>query len=106
MRLSFLLLSIFLYFNSICCGQSKYFIYFKDKSNTEFKISEPTKYLSQRSITRRIAQNISIIPRDFPVNKTYVADLKKTGAKVIYTSKWMNAALIEASASQLTNIKL
>ncbi len=106
MRLSFLLLSIFLYFNSICSGQSKYFIYFKDKSNTEFKISEPTKYLSQRSITRRIAQNISIIPRDFPVNKTYVADLKKTGAKVIYTSKWMNAALIEASASQLTNIKL
>ncbi len=106
MRLSFLLLSIFLYFNSICSGQSKYFIYFKDKSNTEFKISEPTKYLSPRSITRRIAQNISIIPRDFPVNKTYVVDLKKTGAKVIYTSKWMNAALIEASASQLTNIKL
>ncbi len=106
MRLTFLLLSIFLYFNSICSGQSKYFIYFKDKSNTEFKISEPTKYLSPRSITRRIAQNISIIPRDFPVNKTYVADLKKAGAKVIYTSKWMNAALIEASASQLTNIKL
>lgn len=106
MRLNFLLLSIFFCFNSICSGQSKYFIYFKDKSNTEFKISEPTKYLSQRSITRRIAQNISIIPRDFPVNKTYVAELKKTGAKVIYTSKWMNAALIEANASQLTTIKL
>ncbi len=106
MRLSFLILLLFLCSNSFCFGQSKYFVYFKDKSNTEYKVSEPTKFLSQRAITRRIVQNISIIPRDFPVNKSYVAELKKTGAKVIYTSKWMNAALIEASSSQYSNVKV
>jgi serine protease AprX len=101
------LLTIFLLI--FCAGnisaQNKYFVYLKDKTGTEFKISEPGKYLSARSLSRRNTQNISITARDLPVSASYMSLVKNTGAKIINTSKWLNAILLEATPTQLTNIK-
>jgi serine protease AprX len=35
-------------------------------------------------------QNISIIEEDLPVNPGYVSQVKTTGAKTFFTSRWWN----------------
>jgi serine protease AprX len=85
--------------------QSKYFIAFTDKNNSPFSLTDPAAYLSQKSIDRRLKQDIGITQRDLPVNPAYVQALQNLGATVWYTSRWMNAALIEADAAQLGQIQ-
>ena len=51
-----------------CFSQQYYWIEFTDKDNSPFSLSHPEDYLSQRSIDRRIKQNIHIDSLDLPVN--------------------------------------
>lgn len=83
---------------------AKYLLVFKDKNNSPYSITQPLAYLSERSVARRQKQKIAFTTRDLPVNPSYIEEVKKKGAKVIYTSRWMNAALIECSSTVLTSI--
>ncbi|MCS6822646.1 MAG: S8 family serine peptidase [Microscillaceae bacterium] len=86
--------------------KSKYWVQFTDKQGTPFSLNEPEKFLSARAIQRRLRQKISIQPRDLPVNPQYVAQLQAiTGVKVWYTSKWLNAAMVEAEATAIPQIQ-
>ncbi|MCE6991576.1 S8 family peptidase [Dyadobacter sp. CY323] len=104
-----ILLTLFnaLLFFTDCFSQSnpRYLVLYKDKTGSPFSVEKPTEYLSERAINRRNRQNIAIIPRDFPVNPAYVTSVKQTGAKVIYSSKWFNGSIVEASDAQLAAIK-
>jgi serine protease AprX len=75
--------------------RSTYWVEFKDKSNCPYKISDPSKYLSLRAINRRKKNKVEISENDLPVSKQYVDSLNKMGVRVLYTSKWFNAATIE-----------
>ncbi|MPR32013.1 S8 family serine peptidase [Salmonirosea aquatica] len=94
-----------------CVGSGKaqslprYLVYFKDKANTPFTIQNPEAYLSARAIARRQRHGVAITPADFPVNPTYIQAIGQTGAKVLYTTRWLNGALVEASDAQLTAIR-
>ncbi len=76
-------------------------IYFADKVGSSFSISNPQAFLSQRSIDRRVKQNIPIRLSDLPVNARYVDSLKNRGAIVWYTSKWFNAAIIRNATDSM-----
>jgi serine protease AprX len=80
---------------------NRYFVFFKDKVGTPFSISDPTQFLSTRSIERRQKQNISIIEEDLPVNPGYVSQVKTTGAKTFFTSRWWNGVLVEGDPATL-----
>lgn len=82
----------------------KFFVYFTDKNNSPYSIAQPQAFLSARAIARRTHQNIAITTRDLPVNATYINQIKATGATVIYTSRWFNAAIIETDSSVLANV--
>jgi subtilisin family serine protease len=86
-------------------AQQSHLIFFKDKDNSNFSINQPEKFLTQRSITRRQNQSIVITERDLPVNSIYTQELIAKGAKLIYTSKWFNAAIIEADIATLAAIE-
>ena len=83
---------------------NQYFLFFKNKSGTPFSITEPSQFLSARSIERRQKQNISVTEEDLPVNPDYVNQVKSAGAKTYFTSRWWNGVLIEADAAIMTNI--
>lgn len=83
---------------------NQYFIFFKDKAGTPFSISEPSQFLSNRSIARRQKQKITTTEEDLPVNPAYVNQVKSTGAITYFTSRWWNGVLIEADASILSSI--
>ena len=89
---------------SFVISQNRYFVYLKDKSNSTFSISAPEKFLSKRSIDRRKNQNISINSLDIPVNLNYINQIKTAGAKIIGSSKWLNAVLVETNPEILGKI--
>ncbi len=83
----------------------KYFVYLKDKANSPYSVDKPEEFLSKRAIERRQKQNISIVERDLPVNGSYLTQIKNTGASVWYSSRWMNAVLIEVDDATLTTVQ-
>lgn len=82
----------------------QYLLVFRDKANTPFNVGQPTRFLSPRSVARRQRQGIPVIDRDLPVTPAYVQGLRQAGGRVLYTSRWLNAALVEATAAQLPTL--
>ena len=100
-----LLLIAFLALRAEAQTLPRYLIYFKDKANTPFSVQKPEVYLSPRAIARRQRQGIAVTTADFPVNAAYIQAVQQTGAKVFFTSRWFNAALLEATDAQWAAIK-
>lgn len=77
---------------------NRYVVYFTDKANTPYSISQPQEFLSQRAINRREAQNIDIDSLDLPVDPAYIQAVQNLGdVEILYPLKWMNAILIETT---------
>lgn len=72
----------------------KYLVLFKDKNNNTHSIANPLTFVNQRSVDRRLAQNISFATYDLPPSKIYIDGLVAAGATVWYQSRWANAALV------------
>jgi subtilisin family serine protease len=79
---------------------TKYIVKFKDKNSTPFSIDDPSKFLSQRAIERRIKQNISIDETDLPIVPAYIDSVRLSGDVVVLDqSKWLNQVCIETTDS-------
>lgn len=89
---------------SMAQSYAKYLVLLKDKTGSPYSISKPEAFLSARSITRRTKQGISVTTRDLPINPTYVTAIRQTGAKVWYSSRWLNAVYIETDNTTLQKI--
>ena len=72
----------------------KYFVRFTDKNNSPFSIDNPSEFLSQRAIERRLNQGIAIDVSDLPVNPSYLQGVAETGATILNPSKWLNGVSI------------
>ncbi|MCB2376991.1 S8 family serine peptidase [Hymenobacter sp. BT635] len=84
----------------------KHLVYFRDKANSPYSPAQPQAFLSARSIQRRTRQNISVQPRDLPVNPSYVTQLKAVPkAQLWYTSRWFNAAVVACDSTTLASIQ-
>ncbi|GAB2797372.1 S8 family serine peptidase [Rhabdobacter roseus] len=83
----------------------RYLVRLADKANSPYSIQNPTAFLSERALARRQRQNIAVTESDLPVNPAYLQALRQTGAKVLYSSRWFNAALVEATDAQLAAIR-
>lgn len=93
------------YFFSICIflflmsglrsqAQTKYWVKFTDKANSPYTITNPSAFLSAKSILRRTTQSLAVDMTDIPVNQTYINQVNATGAVVFQRSKWFNAAIV------------
>lgn len=92
---------LFLFAISTCVSAmayDKYWIVFKDKNGTPYTVNNPSAFLSQRAIQRRINQNIPIVYNDLPVTPIYVQLVLATGnVNLRYTSRWFNAISIQTT---------
>ncbi|TAF95272.1 MAG: peptidase S8 [Cytophagia bacterium] len=77
----------------------RYLILLKDKVGSPYSVGQPSGFLSNRAIQRRQRQQIAIIERDLPVNPSYISQLAGTGARVLYSSRWLNAVLVQADTT-------
>jgi hypothetical protein len=78
-----------------------YWVKLIDKKGTPFQINHPEAFLSQRSIDRRLKQQIPIDETDLPVSPVYLDSLKKLGLHVVHTSKWLNGATVTTADTSL-----
>lgn len=77
---------------------SKYIIKLKDKGTNPFSISNPSAYLTARSILRRTRQSIAIDSTDLPITPRYIDSIRLAGAvTILNTSKWLNQVAIQTT---------
>lgn len=82
---------------------NRYVVFFSDKSGEgyPYTIDNPEAYLTDKAIARRTNQNIVIDETDLPVHPQYVDSIRNLGFELYFTSKWMNAALVQMEGSQV-----
>lgn len=79
----------------------KYRVYFTDKSVTEFDLSKPEAFLSEKSLLRRQRQQLSVDSTDLPVCSRYLRQLEEKGARIVLTGKWLNFATVSFNDTAL-----
>jgi len=101
----FYLLTAFLLLGSslIKAQTTSYYFYvqFADKNHSPYSLSNPSAYLSARSIARRTAFNVTCDSTDLPVNPTYLQQIQNLGIPLHTHSKWMNGATVLLTDSSL-----
>ena len=89
------------------CGYSQEdaWVYFRDKPNAQFYFDNPLQMLSQRSLDRRINQNIALDIKDIPIHQPYVDQIGAIpGVIVKAKSKWFNAVHVRGSILDIQNL--
>jgi subtilisin family serine protease len=77
---------------------SRYIVQFTDKKGTPYTLSNPSAYLTAKSVTRRAVQKLTIDSTDLPVNPAYIESIRNiANVTVISTSKWLNQVCIKTS---------
>jgi serine protease AprX len=64
------------------------------KSN--YSLSQPTQFLTQKSIARRIRHNIAIDSTDLPINHSYLDSIANVnGVSIKSKSRWLNQVIVD-----------
>ncbi|MFT4660256.1 MAG: serine protease AprX [Patiriisocius sp.] len=86
---------------------NKYWVSFTDKENNTFELSDPTAFLTERSVQRRINQNIPLDLKDLPVTLSYINQVDAlVDVEILYASKWFNAVAIYCETSNIEEVLL
>lgn len=89
-------------------NKSLIWITFTEKgNNTEYKLSHPEIYLTQKAIERRMKVkplNSLVDFTDLPVNYAFVNELKSNGIVIKNISKWFNSVSCYATKNQIDEI--
>jgi hypothetical protein len=72
----------------------KYWVKFTDKNNSPYSVNNPSAFLSERAIERRVQFDIAIVENDLPVNPQYIQAVANIGVTLLNTSKWFNSVTI------------
>lgn len=107
-----LLFALFVVSAAALFPQAKYLIYFKDKGITDgiFLSKNSSEYfsaqasLSEKSLKRRIDNNIEIDFKDVPLKEEYISSLESFGVKIIRRLKWFNAVSARLNVSELSAV--
>jgi serine protease AprX len=78
-------------------GIKMYTIHFNDKGINRDASINPSQYLSEKAVERRLNHQIAFDQSDIPVNEKYVKDISNSGARIVTRSRWFNMVVIEAT---------
>src|SRR5690606_24892929 len=88
-------------------AQDRYAVYFKYKPQSSFSLSRPQEFLTQKAIDRRARERIQADSLDLPVAERYLDKITALSRYMLYSSKWMNAAVVvadEAAVDQMSEL--
>ncbi|HEX2606286.1 MAG TPA: S8 family serine peptidase [Flavisolibacter sp.] len=76
-------------------AQNRYIIQLRDKGSSTFTFSNPSAYLSQRAIARRLRYGIPLDSTDLPVSRLYIDSIRNAGnVTILNASRWLNSVTI------------
>ncbi len=100
MKNIFTILIIFIGFNLY--AQQDAWVYFNAKPNAQSYFNNPLSMLTQRSLDRRVLQNIPLDIHDVPIYQPYIDQISAaSGISVRAKSKWFNTLHIQGSLSDI-----
>ena len=77
---------------------SRFLVEFKDKNGTPGSLADPARYLSQRSLDRRLRYSLKVDSTDLPVSALYLQQVRAIpGVNILNVSYWLNAVSVEAA---------
>lgn len=80
-----------LFFGTVNAADGYMFrIKLKNKSNSDYSVTSPELYLSEKAIERRIKQNIRVDESDLPISDRYIDSINNLGYPIVAKSKWLN----------------
>lgn len=85
--------------------ENRYIVRFIDKVGTPYSLAAPDHFLSARALARRRKHNVVLKAEDLPVSPYYVEGLQALGVEVYFTSRWINAALVQCNAAKVLEIE-
>jgi len=89
------------------CAQTpaKYWVQFKDKSNSPYSINKPEEFLSPRAIQLRQLHHIAIVENDLPVNPQYIQQVMALDTDMILftKTKWLNGITIYSQQDSIAS---
>ncbi len=84
---------------------NRYMVFFKDKNDTPYSVTEPSAFLSTDAIERRIRHGVQISEQDLPINPAYVSAVSAAGAEVFFRTRWLNGVLVQTDPENLSAIE-
>ncbi len=100
-------LFLFLFLTTAVFSQQDAWVYFNAKPNSQLFSESPLKMLSQRALDRRTTQNIPLDFKDFPIEESYLSQVKTApGIMIMAKSKWMNAIHVRGQQSDINSLAL
>jgi hypothetical protein len=76
-------------------AQNRYIIQLTDKATNPYSLSNPSAYLSERAIARRVRYSIQLDSTDLPVTPRYIDSIRSVaGVSILNISKWLNSVSI------------
>ncbi len=92
--------------SSQALAQTHLWVSFTDKGFRAIEaLAHPEAFLSEAALARRAKMGIAISRRDLPVSVCYTQELRRHSGRVVMTSRWFNAVLVEAARSDLAAIR-
>jgi len=107
MKKTILLVVSLIFFSALSAqetGLTTCVLHFTDKGLDKNTLINPSKYLSDKTIDRRLKQNIAFDQYDIPVNDQYIKNVVKTGARILTRSRWLNAVAIEVNVDRIKEL--
>jgi hypothetical protein len=91
-RIFFIICALYVTLTASAQDATCYRIYLTDKNNTPYSIDNPSEYLSQRAIDKRVRYNIPVTEQDLPINPQYKQQILALHPQMqpLAVSKWMN----------------
>lgn len=75
-------------------SQDRYAVFFNYKPQSGYSLATPEAYLSTKALSRRGREKISVDSLDLPVSEKYLNGVASLTQELLYSSKWLNAALV------------
>jgi hypothetical protein len=102
MSLRPLIIFLLFLFQRASAQEFKFLVQFRDKKNNGFSVQDPSAYLSEKSIQRRLKQHILIESTDLPLTAAYVDSLAAIPSlRILNKSRWFNQVLISIPDSSV-----
>ncbi len=93
---------LFLFTTTIGFSQESYFVFFKDKSGSQF---DPISYFDAKALERKVMFGIFISDStDYPVNTFYVREVQNRVKSLDMVSRWFNCASVVATTAQIETV--
>src|SRR6476659_6665617 len=88
-------ITLFLFAATFTHAQISYTVKLKYKKSN-YSLSQPAAFLTQKAIARRNKQNIAIDSTDLPINKSYLDSIANVhGVTIKSRSRWFNHVVVD-----------